>query len=153
MKSNDEKAYQVDEMKKHYNEKQLSRSVMIDMFFNDINVIKYDVVLLHINITLFHNYLTIKTSWKIICWIFINSIFAFSKLYDDYNRQTKTSMRKNMFTISFHFFSWIMLLYKLQYSIKSLRHVWILTKKFRYVIRVCCFANVTRIISSNELNL
>ena len=44
MKSNDEKAYQVDEIKKHYNEKQLSRSVMIDVFFNDINVIKYDVV-------------------------------------------------------------------------------------------------------------
>ena len=44
MKSNDEKTYQIDEVKKHHDEKQSSRNVMIDVFFNNINEIKYDVV-------------------------------------------------------------------------------------------------------------
>ena len=58
----------------------------------------------HVSTALLHSYLTIKTSWKIMCWIFINSIYAFSKSYDDYNRRTRTSMRKNMFTIFFSSF-------------------------------------------------
>ena len=43
MKSSDEKAYQVDEVKKHHDEEQSSRSVMAGVFFNDINEVKYGV--------------------------------------------------------------------------------------------------------------
>ena len=43
MKPSDEKAYQAGEVKKHHDEEQSPRSAMTDVFFNDINEVKYDV--------------------------------------------------------------------------------------------------------------